>query len=274
MKNKKEAFFFIDGQNLFLSSKKLYGYQHPNFDVVRLCENLAKLKDATVGKISFYSGMPGQSESPHWHEYWLRRMDSLRKQGVEVFNPPIKYRFKQERQFDGQMRNVLHGSEKGVDVKLAIDMFKQGIKGGDYIVVLSQDNDLSVAANEIQNYAIAHGKSVEICSAFPTHGHRSTRGIEGTIWLPMSKEFYDANIDPIDYRTESMKRIHEVAERKLAMSDPHNLLISHGNHRLHRNLPDGNGETDMQARRRAEFALKVVENSSSEKSHHSHPKRN
>lgn len=270
MNSKKQAVFFIDGQNLFNKVKTHYGYQHPNFDVVNLCQNLAKRKNAEVEKIHFYSGLPGQTENPHWHDYWLRRMDSLSNQGVDVFNPPIKYRMREDRGYDGQMRKTLHGSEKGVDVKIAIDMFKEGLKGTDLIIVLSQDNDLAVAAKEIQTYARETGKAIEVCSAFPTHGHRSTRGIEGTIWMPFTKEFYDANIDPMDFRTDTMKKIHDIAERKLAMGNPHDLYENHGNGKHNRNMP---GDQSYAIRRRAEEARKIVGSLPVEKPPQSDPKR-
>lgn len=207
--NDRKADFFIDGQNLFLTVKRLYGYQHPNFDVLKLCSSIAEKKGWEVGTIRFYTGMPGLTESPHWHDYWSRRLADLGKNGVQIFNPPLRYRTTKESFPDGTWRNVLHASEKGVDVRIALDIVKSAIAGRSALVLLSQDNDMSVAVEEAHSVARAAHRKLEVACAYPTSEYRSGRGVEGTTWIPMSKDFYDLNIDVRDFRSDGMRRSHE-----------------------------------------------------------------
>ena len=73
----------------------------------------------------------------------------------------------------------------------------------DVAVVFSQDQDLAEVAHEIRDIARAQGRWLKIVSAF-SHGSRatSTRGINSTDWFRMDRAFYDACLDPRDYRPD------------------------------------------------------------------------
>lgn len=256
--NDRKADFFIDGQNLFLTVKRLYGYQHPNFDVLKLCTSIAEKKGWEVGTIRFYTGMPGQVESPHWHDYWARRLADLGKNGVQIFNPPLRYRTSKESFPDGTWRNVTHATEKGVDVRIALDIVKSAIAGRSALVLLSQDNDMSVAVEEAHSVAKAAGRKLEVACAYPTSDFRSGRGVEGTSWIPMSKDFYDLNIDARDFRSDGMRRSHErQIERQIrhaALSDERMIQGRHDRHTHEGHTSHG----DFERMRLAEAASKSI----------------
>lgn len=220
-RQKEQADFFIDGQNLFLGAKSIFGYQHPNFDVLKLCHGLSNSRGWSVGTIHFYTGMPSPLENVNWHDYWSRRLADLGKNGVKIFNPPLRYRNGFETFPDGSRRMVTTATEKGVDVRIAIDIFKSALKGTDKIVILSQDNDLSVAATEVRAVSVSMDRKIEVFSVFPVSDIRHGRGIEGTTWVPMDKSIYDFYLDRRDFRTPGMRQSHLEKERRFAaMQDP------------------------------------------------------
>ena len=74
----------------------------------------------------------------------------------------------------------------------------------DVAVLFSQDQDLAEVAREIRDISRTQGRWVKIVSAFPYGGRAtSTRGIDGTDWFRMDRAFYDACLDPRDYRPPS-----------------------------------------------------------------------
>lgn len=250
----RQADFFIDGQNLFLSVKGLFGYKHPNFDVVSLCKGLAETKGWEVGKIQFYTGIPSRDENPHWHDYWSRRLAEMGQVGVEIFNPPLRYCVKREELPDGSVRCWTQATEKCVDIRIALDMVKRTLDGRSALVLLTQDNDLSVAAVEAHDMARRVNRSIQVACAYPAAEGRPFRGIEGTSWITMNRAFCDRHNDPRDYRSPGMKHAHDgQRHRQEALQDPR---LNAGHHRstaavaLHR-VPPKVGTEDSSAEKAA-----------------------
>lgn len=89
-------------------------------------------------------------------------------------------------------------TEKGIDVRLAVDMirfFREGLY--DVALVFSRDKDLAEAVEEVKRLA-GDPKTVTIASAFPSND-AGGRGIPGTIHIPISQADYDACRDPRNY---------------------------------------------------------------------------
>lgn len=193
--------FFIDGQNLFHSIKNLYRYKHLNVDVVELCKAVAKRMDRKLGKIRFYTGISSPNTSPHWYEYWSNRLKRLRMDGVECFSTELRY-------IDGR------GTEKGIDVMIALDILERASSGPGMIIILSQDNDLAVAASRALEKARERQYKIEVASAFPVLDLEPRRGIEGTTEIRMNRLFYDQHLEKEDSRSEHMRKDHESELRK------------------------------------------------------------
>ena len=103
---------------------------------------------------------------------------------------------------DGTSHDVPVQREKGIDLRLGLDVVRMARNGElDGAVLFSQDQDLAEVAREIRDVSRTQGRWLMIVSAFP-HGGRatSTRGIDGTDWFRMDRAFYDACLDPRDYR--------------------------------------------------------------------------
>ena len=71
----------------------------------------------------------------------------------------------------------------------------------DVAILFSQDQDLAEVAREVRDISRSAGRWLKVVSAL-AHGPRATssRGIDRTDWFRMDREFYDACLDPGDYR--------------------------------------------------------------------------
>jgi NYN domain len=103
---------------------------------------------------------------------------------------------------DGEPKVVTVPQEKGIDVRLALDLVSLARKRQfDIALVFSQDQDLHEVVQEIVSIAQEQQRWIGIACAFPA-GPKATsrRGIDKTEWVPMDQPFYDACLDPRDYR--------------------------------------------------------------------------
>jgi hypothetical protein len=97
---------------------------------------------------------------------------------------------------------VLVGSEKGVDVRLALDVVAAARDNAcDVALIFSQDQDLSEVADEVRAISIQQGRWIKTACAFPVSPtYANTRGIRGTDWVRIDRSTCDACLDPRDYR--------------------------------------------------------------------------
>ncbi len=200
----KRAVSFFDGQNLFRHAKDAFGHHHPNYDPVKLAEAVCAEKGWTSVGVHFYTGVPEAKQSPMWHGCWTRRLTAMRRAGVEVTSRKLRYRHERVRLADGTEHHVPVQREKGIDLRLGLDVVRLARNGDlDVAVLFSQDQDLAEVALEVRDIARAQGRWLKIVSAFP-HGDHATsvRGINRTDWFRMDRAFYDAGLDPRDYRPD------------------------------------------------------------------------
>ena len=126
----------------------------------------------------------------------------MRRAGVAVISRPLRYRVERVQQSDGPFHEVSVDREKDIDLRLGLDVVRMARNGElDVAVIFSQDQDLAEVVLEIRDIARSKGQWLKIISVFP-HGPGATsdRGIDRTDWFRMDREFYDACIDPRDYR--------------------------------------------------------------------------
>ncbi|HKO09107.1 MAG TPA: NYN domain-containing protein, partial [Alphaproteobacteria bacterium] len=92
------------------------------------------------------------------------------------------------------------GEEKGIDVRLCLDLIRLvRNKQLDVGVIFSQDQDLSEVVADVRDIAKEQNRWVKLACAFPTSATETAhRGINGTDWLKMDQDFYDACLDPYD----------------------------------------------------------------------------
>lgn len=195
---------FIDGQNLFHSAMKAFGYTYPNFDPLKLAKALCKKCDWSFQGVRLYTGIPDKEDNEQWHLFWAAKKLSMIRAGVYVYSRPLRYRNKTITLPDGTQHTLLVGEEKGIDVRMALDIINLAHKRAyDVALVLSQDQDLSEVADELRIIAKEQNHWIKIASAFPhSPTVKNARGINNTEWLKIDRSTYDRCIDTKDYRTK------------------------------------------------------------------------
>ena len=198
----KRTVAFVDGQNLFHRAKAVFGYTHPNYDVMALAKAVCAAKGFELVQVRFYTGVPDQSDNPLWHAFWTNKLAAMRRTGIHVYSRSLRYHTERVPLPDGSTVPQRIGREKGIDVRIALDIVRLGYRG-DYDVALlfSQDQDLSEVADEVRTLAAQQGRWLKIASAYPSSPSSTYNiGVDRTDWIPVDRETYDACIDPTDYR--------------------------------------------------------------------------
>ena len=198
----KRAVVFIDGQNLFHSAKEAFGYAFPNYDVTKLASKICLEKGWQLEQVRFYTGVPDATDNPFWSHFWTAKLAQMGREQVHVFNRPLRYRNQTVELPDGTAQTVLVGQEKGIDVRLALDVISLGWQNDfDVALIFSQDQDLSEVADEIRQISKMNGRWLRIASAYPfSPASRNKRGINGTDWIKLDRATYDSCVDTRDYR--------------------------------------------------------------------------
>ena len=121
---------------------------------------------------------------------------------VHVFWRLLRYRNESVRLPDGTELSVLVGREKGVDVRLALDIVRLAHRQEyDVALVFSQDQDSSEVAVEIRLISRAQDRWLKMACAFPVSPViPKPHGINGTDWIKIDRAAYCACLDPQDYR--------------------------------------------------------------------------
>lgn len=215
----KRTVVFIDGQNLFHAAREAFGCTFPDFSITKLAVGICSQCGFELQQVRFYTGIPPKQDNMKWHTFWANKLRTARRVGVEVFTRPLRVR---DKRVTIQLSQILPGldtepiahklpstieytfkafEEKGVDVRMAVDIIRMALKGEyDVAVIVSQDQDLSEVAKELRLIAKERKRWIKICSAFPyTPLMKNSRGIDYTDWIRIEQELYRKCIDHNDY---------------------------------------------------------------------------
>lgn len=201
--NPLKTIAFFDGQNLYRSAKNLFNCTHPDYDPLKLAQHICNGQGWQLIETRFYTGVPIQSVQPEWYHFWTAKFANMGRQKIIIFRRDLRYKCQLVTLPNGQTQQVPKGREKGIDVRIAIDVLRLAHrKAYDVALIFSQDQDLSEVADEIRTIAQEQNRWIKIASAFPwvPNQNRNIRGINGTDWIKIDKPTYDLCIDPRDYR--------------------------------------------------------------------------
>ena len=198
----KRAVAFFDGQNLYRHAKDAFGHHHPNYDPIKLTDAVCDDRGWQRSGVRFYTGVPLPTKDVFWSGYWSKRLLAMSRGGILVTSRRLRYRETTIISADGEEISVEVPQEKGIDVKLALDVIRMATNNQlDVAVIFSQDQDLAEVAKEIREIARVQDRWIKIVSAFPSGATATaSRGVEGTDWFRMDQEFYNACLYPYDYR--------------------------------------------------------------------------
>jgi uncharacterized LabA/DUF88 family protein len=198
----KRTIAFFDGQNLFHTVKSAFGYIYPNYDVKALAQSICAARGWQLDQVRFYTGVPDSTDNLMWSGFWAAKLLAMSRQGVWTFSRPLRYRNQTVKLPDGTSHAFLAAEEKGVDVRIALDVIRLAHRRDyDVALVFSQDQDLSEVAAEVRTISMEQSRWIKMASAFPVSpASRNRRGINSTDWIRIDRVAYDACIDPRDYR--------------------------------------------------------------------------
>jgi len=194
-----QAITFFDGQNLFCSAKRAFGYPYPNYDPKKLAQQICTNQGWQLIGVQFYTGLPDAADPRNY--FWRAKFSQMRRDGIIVFSRELRYQDEEVILSNGQTQLVRVGKEKGIDVRIAIDIIRLAHRRAyDVAIIFSQDQDLSEVAKEIRVIAQEQNRWIKVACAFPCASAPGNRGINQTDWLKIDKPTYDLCIDPRDYR--------------------------------------------------------------------------
>ena len=201
------AIAYVDGQNLFHEAQRAFGYDYPNFDVLRLAQWVCRNQGWALQEARFYTGIPGPGDDPFWNTFWQRKLRAMSQKGIKTFSRALRYRTETLILPDGTSHTLRYPQEKGIDVRIAIDALRGAFtRACDVAIFFSLDQDLSEVALDIRATGQEQGRHLRVASAFPWAGVAAPFPIGHTTGIPIDRVTYDACIDPRDYRPASRGR--------------------------------------------------------------------
>jgi uncharacterized LabA/DUF88 family protein len=198
----KRTIAFVDGQNLFYAAKYAFGYSWPNYDPLKLARAVCQIQGWQLDNTCFYTGIPSPQDDSFWNHFWTAKLAHMGRVGIQTFSRHLKYRNQTVQLPGGGTTTVLVGNEKGVDVRLALDVVAAVRNNAcDVALIFSQDQDLSEIADEVRAISIQQKRWIKLACAFPVSPtYANTRGINKTEWVRIDRKTYDMCLDPRDYR--------------------------------------------------------------------------
>lgn len=205
----KRAAAFFDGQNLFYAVRDAFGYTFPNYDPRLLADRICKNQGWTVSGVYFYTGIPEATDRPTWNLFWTKKLAVMGTRGIHVFSRPLRYRNRtipldrapihlpdgtSIKLPAGTSTVSLVGQEKGVDVRIALDVVRLALDNlYDVALIFSQDQDLSEAIKDVKRISALQDQWIRVACAFPVSPTvPKARGIDGTDWIKIDRSLYDA----------------------------------------------------------------------------------
>lgn len=203
----KRAVAFFDGQNLFYAAKYAFGYSWPNYDPKLLAESVCQTQNWQLQETRFYTGIPSQQDDPFWNHFWTAKLAQMGREGIWTYSRHLKYRNQTVPLPGGGTTTVLVGSEKGIDVRLALDVVASARDNTcDVALIFSQDQDLSEVAEEVRTIAQQQNRWIKLACGFPVSPtYSNTRGARKSDWVRINRTTYDACLDRRDYRPKGGK---------------------------------------------------------------------
>ncbi|WEX07356.1 NYN domain-containing protein [Chelativorans sp. AA-79] len=195
------AVAFFDGQNLFHCAKKAFGYSFPNYDPDALAKAICAEKGWQCSGVRFYTGVPDPGDNAFWNHFWVAKGAQMGRDGVHVYTRALRYRNKTIKFPDGSEHSFLDGDEKGIDVRIALDVIRLAHEDAyDVALLFCRDQDLSEVAEELRTISQERKRWIKMASAYPHSPAFKVRGINKTDWVPIERATYDKCLDTRDYR--------------------------------------------------------------------------
>ena len=191
------AVAFFDGQNLFAAARDAFGFTTASYGVPRFAQAIALLHGWDLIETRFYTGLPNRRENPRLHRHWTLRLRRMRAENVAVTARPLRRRRRRARLDDGAAVEFTVLEEKGIDVRIALDVVRVLLAVAcDVVLLFSQDQDFAERADEVRTIAREQQRWIKIASAYPVgRGTKNPRGVARTDWIPIDRTTYEACLE-------------------------------------------------------------------------------
>src|SRR4029077_5361906 len=113
----KRAVVFVDGQNLFYAAREAFGYQYPNYNILKLSQEVCRSQNWNLVQTRFYTGIPDPADDPSKSGFWSAKLAAMGRQGIVVYSRALRYRNKTVKLPDGETYTYLHGEEMGINLR-------------------------------------------------------------------------------------------------------------------------------------------------------------
>lgn len=177
---------FFDGRNARGAAAKAFDSDElADFSPRLLARQVCEAQGWQLASVSYYIGLPGEGRLVRGESRadWEMRLSHWRRQGVRVVTRPLSGRNK----------------EKGIDVRLALDMTWQFRRGHyDIALIFSQDQDFQEVVDELREIGRLEGRRVLTVCAFPgREDPKFNRGIDNVDRsLVLPREIYAKSLEP------------------------------------------------------------------------------
>ena len=173
IKPKKKAILFIDGNNWYHNTKKIIDTKE--IDFIKLGNFIANKLDLNISQIRYYNSIPDINENPLLYHKHMEFLLNLEKQGIKVFKRKLQKTSNEEvlKQKQKLLERIdlckacfplvklncfscignTSKKEKGVDVKIAVDMIRKCLIESecDVCILISGDADFIPAMQTIKD---------------------------------------------------------------------------------------------------------------------------
>lgn len=217
---------FVDGQNFHKDCEKIFGKgeTYPHLLGQKLCSPPFG-DDRQLKQVRFYTGIHTPDRNPRTHAYMTRRLEMMKAVGVWTFSRPLKYslRWVKNRNDAPEFIEIQQGREKGVDVRLALDLVRLAVEGEyDVGVVVSTDTDLDEAIRDVYELRQQTGKWLAVENAVcvlpvdPITGRRPPykRLSSASRLLHIDQQIFDQIRDDTDYWLSDIEKDLEEEQGK------------------------------------------------------------
>jgi len=204
-----QAIAFFDGQNLFKAAKESFGTKHPDYNPKELARYVCSKKGYTLKQIRFYTGIPEPKDNFYLNAFWRNKLNQMKRDGIYTFHRMVRYSEVEITLTTGETHVIMKGREKGIDVRIALDMVRLATEREyDIAFIFSQDQDFYEAVKDIKIIAEQQKREIKLISVFPNSPlSKNDRGIYLTDWIKITQDEYQKCIDVREYRTKAGRKI-------------------------------------------------------------------
>jgi hypothetical protein len=106
-------------------ARKAFGYTHPNYDAQALAKHVVDQHlNLVLTETRFYTGIHDSRVSPFRNHFRTAKLGAMGHAGVTTFSRQLRCHVQNVEMTDGTSKSVRVGQEKGIDLRIALDLVR------------------------------------------------------------------------------------------------------------------------------------------------------